>query len=457
MAEPPIHQQYPRSDSYLEAGKECCKNDFKTVYFETYGCASNKSDMEIMLAILEKSGYLEVESPEEATIIIVNTCAVKKVTEDRMLERLRKLRRYRKPIIISGCLPRIDLDSIKKTVPDFSGIIDPTSISEVAEVADAVAGGSVGEIRFSNKPQDKASLPKRRLNRLVEIIPISEGCLGECTYCCTRFARGRLYAYQPDKIVERVEEAVAEGALEVQITAQDTACYKVDGYNLGTLLEKIVSIDGEFKVRVGMMNPDHASKIVYELIRAYRSPKVYKFLHIPVQSGSDRILGLMNRRYTVRDFVSLVETFRSEFPTISIATDLIVGFPGESWEDFESTVRLIETTSPDVINISKYAPRPGTEAAKMKQLESNVVASRSRRLSNLAARFILERNIRMIGVVEEINVIEKNRRNSAFGRTHNYKKVMVGGERFLGERLRVKVTSANLRYLCSEIASSPRV
>jgi MiaB-like tRNA modifying enzyme len=429
---------------------------FKTVYFETYGCASNKSDMEIMLAILEKSGYLEVDTPEEANVIIVNTCAVKKVTEDRMLERLRKLRRYGKPIIISGCLPRIDLESIKKTVPDFSGIIDPTSISEIAELADAVARGSVGEVRFSNKPQDKASLPRRRLNRLVEITPISEGCLGECTYCCTRFARGRLYAYQPDKIIKRVEEAIAEGALEVQITAQDTACYNVDGYNLGRLLEKIASIEGDFKVRVGMMNPDHASKIVYDLIRAYRSPKIYKFLHAPVQSGSDRILGVMNRRYTVRDFVSLVETFRSEFPTISIATDLIVGFPGESWEDFESTVRLLETIHPDVVNISKYAPRPGTEAAKMKQLESNVVASRSRRLSKLAAKFILERNMKMIGFVEEINVIEKNRRNSLFGRTHNYKKVMVDGERFLGERLKVKITSANLRYLCSEIVSPQR-
>ncbi|MGQ9543084.1 MAG: tRNA (N(6)-L-threonylcarbamoyladenosine(37)-C(2))-methylthiotransferase [Candidatus Bathyarchaeia archaeon] len=436
-------------------GREDCRDDhkgkLKTIYFETYGCTSNKSDVEIMLALLAESGYCEVDDPEDATIIFINTCAVKKVTEDRMLERLKKLRNYGKPVIIAGCLPRIDMSSIEKTMPDYSGLIDSASICKVVEVADAIMSGSRREVRFSDKPVEKPALPRRRLNRFIEITPISEGCLGECTYCCTRFARGRLFSYSPMTIIERVKRAVYEGALEVQITAQDTACYNAEGYTLGGLLKEITEIGGEFKVRVGMMNPNYASNILDDLIRAYRSHKVYKFIHIPVQSGSDRILELMKRQYRVKDFISLVNRFRSEFPTISIATDFIVGFPGESEEDFEATMRLVEAIRPDIVNLSRYAPRPGTKASTMRQLNSKVVASRSRQLANIASKIVLEQNMRMIGAIEETHVTERSRRGNVFGRAHNYKKILIGRDRKLGGKVKVKVTSANLKYLCSEI------
>ncbi len=426
----------------------------RTVYYENYGCASNKSDIEIMLAVLDGAGYREVDDPTHASVVLVNTCAVKKTTEDRMLERLERLGNKGKPVIVTGCLPRIDLPSIKKALPDYAALIDPASVCRIAEVAERSTRGERCDVEFSDQPQDKSFLPRKRLNRFIEIVPISEGCSGTCAYCCTRFARGRLFPFSPRGIVEHAKRAISEGVVEIQITAQDTASYDVDGLNLGDLLQEVTEIDGEFRARVGMMNPDMASQIVDDLADAYESPKIYKFLHLPVQSGSDRILELMNRRYKVEDFESIIKVFRSRFPTISVATDLIVGFPSENEEDFKETQDLIQKTRPDVINISKYAPRPRTSASKMKQLDSKVITERSRSLAKIASRIILEQNMRMVGSCEEVYPIERSRYGSVFGRTHNYKKTLTGQREAAPKRLKVKISGAHLRYLDCEVLDS---
>ncbi len=424
---------------------------YRTVYVESYGCASNKGDIEIMLAILNKSGYHEVGEPAKAEVLLINTCAVKKTTEDRMLERLRRLGSYGKPIVVSGCLPKIDLPSINRVLPDYAALLDPASICRIAEVTEASLSGRRGEITFSDHTLDKSLLPKKRLNRFIEVVPISEGCSGACAYCCTRFARGQLFSYSPVGILERVKRAVSEGVVEIQITGQDTASYDAVGSGLGDLLREIVKIEGDFRVRVGMMNPSQVTKISDEVIGAYGSPKIYKFLHLPVQSGSDKLLALMNRRYKVADFISVIKMFRSRFPATTIATDVIVGFPSESEEDFEETQNLIKTIRPDVVNISKYAPRPGTSASKMKQLDSNIIADRSRRLARTAFQIVLKHNMRMMGTCEETYAIEENRYGRVFGRTHNYKKILVGERETLGKKLKVRITAANSRYLYCEV------
>jgi len=208
-------------------------------------------------------------------------------------------------------------------------ILDPDSVNKVQEAAEESLQGKRRLVKFSELPTDKTTLPRRRLNHFIEAVPISGGCPGACAYCCTRFARGRLFSYSPKGILEQARKSVAEGAVEIQITAQDTASYHANGLVLADLLRDVVSVEGD-QVRVGVMNPDQTRGIMEDLAEVYQEPKIYKFLHLPARSGSDMILESMSRRYTVWGFTSIVSLFRSRFPTISIATGVIAGFPGAS-------------------------------------------------------------------------------------------------------------------------------
>ncbi|MFH0896979.1 MAG: tRNA (N(6)-L-threonylcarbamoyladenosine(37)-C(2))-methylthiotransferase, partial [Candidatus Bathyarchaeota archaeon] len=302
----------------------------KHVYFESYGCPSNKFDMEVMMASLKVSGHVVTESPKTADILVINTCGVKKTTEDKILDRLRSLRSLYKPIIVTGCLPKIDPDEVTRAVPDYLAMLDPFSIDKISTVIDGYESGKLNQHFFSREARVKVEMPRLLRSQVSEIVPISEGCLGECTFCCTRFARGSLFSYPLETIVERVREHVHDGTMEIWLTAQDTGVYGLDcNLDLASLLEEICKVRGEFYLRVGMMNPNNIQQILDRLVRTYKSKKVFKFLHAPVQSGSDSVLKLMNRFYTVSDFRRIADTFRRAIPDLSLATDIICGFPGE--------------------------------------------------------------------------------------------------------------------------------
>ncbi|TRO57574.1 tRNA (N(6)-L-threonylcarbamoyladenosine(37)-C(2))-methylthiotransferase [Candidatus Bathyarchaeota archaeon] len=418
-----------------------------TVYYENYGCASNKSDMEIMLGILGNNGYSITQDPKTASLIIVNTCAVKQITEDKIFGKLNKMKNHSKPIIITGCLPKINLQRIADSHLDHCSLLDPASIDKIDDIANKCLQNRVQNIIFSNRPPNKPSLPRRRLNSYIEILQISEGCQGKCSYCCTRFARGRLHCFTPKSILKQIQKAIAENSVEIQLTAQDTASYNYRGYNLCDLLRDISAIKGDFKIRIGMMNPETTFKLLDDIIHAYENDKIYKYLHVPIQSGSNRILKLMKRKNTIDDFLSIVSIFRSHFPTISIATDIIVGFPTETQEDFEETLNLIKLVRPDVINISKYTPRPGTAASKMKQLDSRIIASRSRILSKQVGHIIKTQHMKMLGSYEEVYPIERTSTGTLFCRTHNYKKAFIQDVVPMGKKIRVKIIGAHQRRL----------
>ncbi len=334
-----------------------------TVYAESYGCTSNRHDLEIMLGILEQSGYRIVTDPSKADVIIINTCAVKEPTQKRMLHRIASIRG--KPLIISGCLPKIDLEAIKQVAPDYSAVLDPQSIHRISSVVEQ-ASRSIRNLQyFSVNPPPKPTLPKKRLNPYVEIIQIAEGCLGDCSYCCTKHARGKLHSFPKTSIIERVKNAVSNGAREIWLTAQDTGAYGIDHEtNLSALMREITKLDGDFRIRLGMMNPNHAATMIDDLCEIIRDAKTYKFLHIPVQSGSEKILRHMKRQYEPEEFKRLVRRLRSRIPNLTLSTDIIVGYPTETDEDFQSTIDLITETRPDITNISKYGPRPRTEASQ---------------------------------------------------------------------------------------------
>ncbi len=425
----------------------------KRLYFENYGCPSNKFDLEVMRTYLEGLGHVAIESPESADILIINTCGVKKVTEDRILKHLQFLKSLDKPIVVTGCLTKIDPEALTKAVPDYLALLDPFSIDKIPIVIDRYEDGMQNQRFFSTETKVKVKMPMFSKGRLLQIVPISEGCLGLCAFCCTRFARGQLFSYPQEIIVDRIRQLICDGAREIWLTAQDTGAYGLDSdCNLATLLEEICKVRGKFLLRVGMMNPNNALQILNRLVEAYKSEKVFKFLHIPVQSGSDSILKLMNRYYDINDFRRIVDTFRREIPELSISTDIICGFPGEDEKSFEDSLRLIKNVEPDIVNISKFFPRPNTAAAKMKQLTSQTIKMRSKKMSELCKTISLKKNRCWLNWEGEILIDEKGKGSSMVGRNFAYKPIVVKGiPDLLGKTMKVVITDATPTYLIGEL------
>ena len=425
----------------------------KLMYVESYGCAANKFDLEIMLAYMEQAGYSVIKDATSADVFLVNTCGVKKPTEDRVIAKLRVLERQNTPLIIAGCLPRINLEAVLKAAPSFSAILDPHSLDKIPLAIRSIEKGEKNRVFFSEKPLLKLRLSKSRLNPVIEIISISEGCTGACTYCCVRFARGSLLSYPTERIVERVRKAVDEGVKEVWMTSQDNGGYGTEaGTNLAELLRECCRVKGKFFIRVGMMNPHHVLHNLPELIEAYKDEKIFKFLHLPVQSGDNKVLKRMKRQYTVEQFKDIVHSFREKFPEITLSTDIICGFPSEGSDDFERTLNLIEEVKPDIVNISKFFVRPKTPAKNMEQLDSRDVKDRSRRLTRLVNTVSFIRNQRWLNWTGNVLVDEKGKGNSWIGRNFTYKPIVIkASENIFGQLVRVKVINAFKTYLEGEL------
>ena len=428
-------------------------------YAESYGCSSNTFDFQVILGILTECGFQIVDNVEKARLIIINTCGVKKATEDRMLSRIKELSKTGNPLIITGCLPKIALDKIIKAAPKFAAVLDPYSVDKISEAAYAVVKGGGGLIYFSERGEelDKKLLRGRvRLNPFIDVIQVAEGCLGCCSYCCTRFARGRLHSYPPDLILRELSHSVAEGALEIHLSSQDLGAYGLDiGTGLIELLKGIVKIPGKFKVRLGMLNPQHALRMVDELAGILSNPKFFKFIHIPVQSGSDRVLNDMKRPYSRAEFVELVSKLRDKVDDITIATDIIVGFPTETNKDFKDTLSLIREVNPDIVHISKYYHRPGTYASKVwKELKPQIVSERAKITSKICGEISLKSNLKLVGKEIGVYIVDTGSKGGLIGRTDNYKKVVLEdglGRVKPGDNVRLKIVNANSRYLTASL------
>jgi len=418
----------------------------RRVYVKSFGCPTNLADGEVIAGCLSEVGYDIVERVQSADIIIYNTCAVKAPTENRMINILKKAPRD-KLLIVAGCLPLINFERLKAQVR-FDGVVGPAPGSRIVEAVRRVGRGEkVVMLEKNSKPS--LSLPKIPVNNVTGIIPINYGCLGACSYCCVLLARGRLRSYQTNEIVERVKRDLASGAKEIWLTSQDTACYGKDiATNLADLLRQICEIEGKFFIRVGMMTPNQALEILDDLIEAYKNEEVFKFLHLPVQSGDNEVLRLMNRFYTVEDFKRIVFSFRKEIPKITVATDVICGFPGESQAGFERTMELIKEIQPDVVNISKFFSRPHTPAKKMKPLPPQEVKERSKQMAELSRRISLRKNRAWINWEGTILIDEKGKEKSWIGRNFAYKPVVIKAEGFLlGKFLNIRVIRSFPTYL----------
>ncbi|MDI6820160.1 MAG: tRNA (N(6)-L-threonylcarbamoyladenosine(37)-C(2))-methylthiotransferase [Candidatus Hodarchaeaceae archaeon] len=420
------------------------------VFCETFGCTTNKGDSEIMLGCLKVAGHEPVGRLADADVIVVNTCAVKGPTQRRVLRRLRELRELGgKLIVVAGCLPLIDLASIER-LGTFAGIISCHSVDSIVPVVERIARGETDVRVLGRVPREKPCLPKFRLSNVSAVVAISEGCVSNCSYCSVKLARGRLHSFDVESILSEIGDAVRKGYREILLTSQDTAAYGMDsGRSLPELLKEIVALDGKFKVRIGMMNPNTVKRILRGLLDVYESEKIYKFLHLPVESGSDEILAAMRRGYTVDEFLKIVSAFKGKFEDLYLATDIIVGFPGEGEREFGDTRKLIEGVRPDRVNLTRFSPMPGTEAAKMEQVDEREVKRRSKLLSVRCRKIGHEQNRRYIGLVTEGLVVEEGQKGGYVTRLPNYKPAILSNAR-LGDFLNVKITDARQTYLVGE-------
>jgi len=424
------------------------------VFLKSFGCSTNLADGEVMAGCLARAGYVLVDSLAGADVVVYNTCAVKGPTENRMIDLLKRVPKSKKLIVV-GCLPLINFERLQREA-SFDGVAGPALGERIVDIVEAVLkGDKVVALEDAERAKPDMHLPRVRLNPVIGIIPISYGCLGSCAYCCVVFARGRLRSYSVSEIVERVKMDLAEGVREFWLTSQDTACYGLDlGTSLPELVEAVCRVEGNFKVRIGMMTPNMALKILDRLVKAYENDKVFKFLHLPVQSGDDKILQRMRRFYTADDFRHIIEVFRSVFPKMTIATDVICGFPGETREAFERTVQLIRDIKPDVVNVSKFFARPRTIAAQMRDIVPfSEIKARSAFMSRLALDMALERNREWVGWEGEILVDESGTVSGSWiGRNFAYKPIVIkrdGG--MLGNFVRVKAVEAFPTHLEGEI------
>ena len=291
------------------------------IFIRTFGCSLNQSDSEQMAGVLTHAGFIIILKPEDADLIILNSCTVKGPTENSLFKEIKKWKNKR--LVIAGCIPQTDKEKLK----EYS-LIGTKNLNQIVEVVQETLNGNLTQ-RLTFKGNPGLTLPRIRKNKNVGVIPISRGCLGSCTFCKTKAARGNLQSYPPNDILNLANEYLNEGANELWLTSQDCGCYGFDiNTNLAELLEQLTKIPGDFKIRIGMANPDHILKILTKLIQAYKNKKVFRFLHLPIQSGNDLLLTIMKRNYSVKEFKIVISAFRKEIPDITISTDIICGFPG---------------------------------------------------------------------------------------------------------------------------------
>ena len=401
------------------------------IYFETYGCTLNQADTDIMKGILVERGDAIVEKEGEADVLVLNTCTVKGPTENKIIARLKTLNGKR--VVVAGCLS-INRKRVRSVLPN-APLVWPSAVSRIAEAVDAAVEGLPVELNELKRAETKSRLYTAPILR----VPISEGCTGNCHFCQTKLARPVLVSYSEKTIVEWISEGVRRGAKEIQLTSMDTGAYGIDrGTNLVELLKCINGIDGDFLVRLGMINPEHAKSMKDELIGIMKNGKLFRFIHAPVQSGSEKVCKEMGRKHTVKDFRDIVSSFRKEMPDVTIATDIIVGYPTETEEDFQKTVELLEEMKPNVVNLSKFTPRPGTKAAEMKQLPTEKIKERSRKMTEIVRRVCADNNRKYIGKTFPVLVTEKGK-----GRTENYKQVAFKEDAESGSRIKIKIKDAN--------------
>lgn len=430
------------------------------MYVEGHGCSASFADTEILTGLITVGGFELAENEEEADVSVIVTCSVKTVTEQRMLSRIQQLSDGgRRKVVVAGCLPKINSDKILKIDPNLS-MLGPGNLDKIVPtLVSTLAGKRITYLESSKLI--KLGMPRTRKNEIIGVVEIASGCLSSCTFCQVKLIKGVVFSYPEERILLEVKSLIHQGSREIWLTSTDNACYGRDSHSsLPEIIRKVALLEGDFRIRVGMMNPTVTQRILEDLIEVYHNEKVFKFLHLPVQSGNDRILKEMQRGYSVQNFCEMVSSFRAEHPWLTLSTDIIVSFPSETETEFQDSMELLRKIKPDVVNLSRFGARFGTKAAKMdKQIDSSVAKDRSSRMTFLLKEIARKSNERWRGWRGEI-LIDELGRDALIGRNFAYKSCVlkdsffgandIERRKFLGKELQVKVVGATASTLSVE-------
>lgn len=432
------------------------------IWIRTWGCSHNNSDGEYMAGQLAAYGYKITDNSAEADLWLLNSCTVKNPAEDHFRNSIKKAQEANKKVVLAGCVPQAQprQDYLKGL-----SIIGVQQIDRVVEVVEETIKGHSVRLLGQKKDNGKRlggarlDLPKIRKNPLIEIISINTGCLNACTYCKTKHARGDLASYPIEELVDRAKQSFQEGVCEIWLTSEDTGAYGRDiGTDLPTLLWKLVeAIPEGAMLRLGMTNPPYILEHLEEMAKILNHPRVYAFLHIPVQSASDSVLMDMKREYCVADFRRVVDFLKEKVPGITIATDIICGFPGETDEDFQETMKLVEQYKFPSLFINQFYPRPGTPAAKMHQVPAAVKKQRTKDLSQLFHSY--NPYDHKVGERQRVLVTEESF-DSNYYVAHNpfYEQVLVPKDpALMGKMVEVNIYEAGKHFMKGQPVSDARV
>ena len=412
------------------------------IHLISQGCSANMSESEQIAGLIAEIDF---------DAVILNICTVKGDSSALKAVRNAKKDYPEFPMLVTGCVTKELIAALQKIDTKIS-VASTHAVERIPSILKKMmAGETIIDLQKEHSP--KLGLPKIRKNPIVGIVSIAEGCMDACSFCSTRMVKGKLQSYAPEQIVKETKTLVKDGCKEIWLTAQDASCYGFDlGTDLAELIKRILeNVKGDYRIRMGMGNPRHTLNYAEKLVEVYKDERVFKFLHLPVQSGSDKILQAMKRKHSVDDYKKLVDYFYTEFSDFAISTDIIVGFPGETEDDFQKSLDIVKWSRPTGCNRTRFVPRKGTVAATLQgQIPSVEKYRRSAELTKVFTESALRSNSEYIGKKLSILIDELGKRESWIGRANNYKSVAVRGEYKIGDRIDAEIKSAEPFALIGE-------
>ncbi|CCY62125.1 (Dimethylallyl)adenosine tRNA methylthiotransferase MiaB [Clostridium sp. CAG:967] len=439
----------------------------KKVYIETMGCQMNKSDTERMLGMLSHFGYEETKEPEQADLLMINTCSIRQLSEDKAFSAIGTWGKWKKDgrnikIGFCGCVAQQKANEIFKRAPYVDFVLGTHKIYALPEIIKKINNGErVCECTETHATEDNLAnnFQIQRVKGVNAWIPITEGCNNFCTYCIVPYTRGRERSRLPETIIKETQDALNAGFKEITLLGQNVDSYGKDlnngSYRLADLLKDLNKLEGKFRIRFVTSYP---TDITDELIEtAVELDKVCEYFHIPMQSGSSAVLKAMNRRYDRETYATIVEKVRKMVPDVTITSDFIAGFPGETEEQFVETLTAIDEFELDYSNVAAYSPREKTVAAKWvdKYIPEDIKNERFQRLNDKVKENCLKSNLKYAGREMEVlveNFYEHKGQMINSGKTRNFKTVHIPCDKDLtGEFVNVKITGAKTWYLKGEL------
>lgn len=439
----------------------------KKVYIDTMGCQMNKSDTERMLGMLSCMDYTETTEPKDADLLMINTCSIRQLSEDKAFSMLGTWGKWKNEgknikIGICGCVAQQKAEKVFRRAPYVDFVLGTHKIYSLPEIIKKINNGErVCECTETHQTEDDKAFefPINRVKAVNAWIPITEGCNNFCTYCIVPYTRGRERSRQPEIIIKEAKDALSQGFKEITLLGQNVDSYGKDfkdkNYRLAQLLRDINSLDGNFRIRFVTSYP---TDITDELIETVvELDKVCEYFHIPMQSGSSEVLKAMNRRYDRETYAKIVEKVRKMVPDVTITSDFIAGFPGETEEQFKETLSAIDEFELDYSNTAAYSPREKTVAAKWvdKYIDEDVKTERLARLNEKVRENCLKSNLKFVGCEMEVlveNFENHKGQNVITGRARNNKIVHIPcDEDLTGQFINVKIVGAKTWYLKGEL------